>query len=900
MYQPVKTLPVELQGEAVAACFSPDSRQFAVLGNNGNSISLWDSFTFTLKFHISPNTFIYGIAFAPNGQDLLALTKTAEWKLRYYGLDGFKAEVIKEITGMHPNSAIGALALTMNSKYVVTGGNDRIIKVWDYTMKPCASPQHQAFIGHSGSVSNLIFSTDNHYLISTAEGSDGLFIWSFQGDIRAEMPSNPPPAVIEPEKIIEEESLQDILATVENATPTLVRVITEERSESKTPRLAPLEPGLVAKHYRPPHEFKREAPPDTMDVPKAGEDALELQALIGYSGTQHDNLLWVPEEGWIIHSVGTNVIRTLLRQGKQVVMSKHMDEVTTLKLAPSGKVLGSAAGCAEFENHAQVVLWDIATGDPIRTLSFHEQGVQTLAFSPNSQLLCSIGTQLDGVLVIWDVGTGRVMATSSLSAAIHACAWSPSSNSEFATVGDNSLILWKLTDRGELLLRCPGLPKSGAVLTAVEYTRDGDLLLGSKTGSVIIYSVSSDRVLAEQVALGGEIDSISLLSDRLIVSGQSPHINSWALSTPSDLIPALTRGHPDVLLLDSAVNAQSFEGSGNEGVVGTSVGTIWYVNLTEKTAVRVVSSHYSEEVVVAIAAGKYLSSLSSDGVVKVWTERNWSQVMSGYREEARALALATHSEGRYMAVGQMGGTVEMFDLNQLKSLGRAVICQADITSLQFSSSDSLLIGTDTGLIHLLSVLSWSPLHIQSTELVSAGSDIQSLSILHSHCLASTSQGKVCVWTDSSAQAFDRETRKDSLDVRDIFGMMENPHGLEERDVELYKYQDSFRSQACFLPDRRNVYVAITSSLQYIFFRNFESREILQRLPLLHFPMALSVSPSANTLVLGTTDRLVQVYSLDSEEHQDYLVHSHAVCALCAWKGLVASGSMGELAVWRAK
>jgi WD40 repeat protein len=901
-YQPVKTLPVELQGEAVAACFSPDSHQFAVLGNNGNSISLWDSFTFTLKFHITPNTFIYGIAFAPNGQDLLALTKSAEWRLRYYGLDGFKAEVIKEIAGMHPNSVMQALALTMNSKYVVTGGNDRIIKVWDYAMKPTASPQHQAFIGHSGSVSNLIFSTDNRYLISTAEGSDGLFIWAFQGDVRMEVPSNAPPMVIEPAKIIEEESLQDILASVESGppAPTLARVITEERSESKTPRLSPIEPGLVAKHYRPLTGLKRDPPPDTMDVPKAGEDAFDLQALIGYSGTQHDNLLWVPEEGWIIHSIGTNVIRTILRQGKQVVMSKHMDEISTLKLSPSGKILGSAAGCAEFENHAQVVLWDIATGDPIRTLSFHERGVQTLAFSPNSQLLCSIGTQTDGVLVIWDIGTGRVMATSSLSAAIHACAWSPSSNSEFATAGDSGLTLWKLTDRGELLLRSPVLPKAGMVLTAVEYTKDGDLLLGSKTGSVLIYSVSSDRILAEQVALGGEIDSISLLSDRLIVSGQSPHINSWSLPSPSDLIPALTRGHPDVLLLDSAVSAQSFEGSGNEGVVGTSVGTIWYVNLMEKSAVRVVSSHYAEEVVVAASAGKYVSSLSSDGVVKVWNERNWSQVMSGYREEAKALTLATHSDGRYLAVGQMGGTVEIFDLNQLKSLGRAVICQTDITCVTFTSSDALLIGTDTGVIYLLSILSWSPLHIQFTELTSAGSDIQSLSLLNSHCLASTSQGKVCVWTDSCAQAFSRDTRKDTFEVRDIFAIMDNPHGLEESDVELYKYQESFRTQACFLAERKNVYVAITSSLQYVFFRDFDTREVLHRLPLLHFPMSLSVSPSSQALVIGTTDRLVQVYSLDSEEHQDYLVHSHAVSALCVWKGLVVSGSLGELAVWRLK
>lgn len=213
-YQPVKSIPVEVQGDAVDACFSYDSKQLAVLGTNGSTIFIWDCYTFALKFRINTSgAFVLKIAFSPNGQDIIALTKSNEYKVRYYGLNGFEGILIKELSGLHSDSTIESFDISPNSKYLITAGTDRMLKIWDYSMRP-NNIHGQAFIGHAASIHNVIFSPDNHYIFTSSEGNEGMFVWKFNGDTT--------PLAIEtvvcrqaPVKIIDEESLEDLLQTVQ-------------------------------------------------------------------------------------------------------------------------------------------------------------------------------------------------------------------------------------------------------------------------------------------------------------------------------------------------------------------------------------------------------------------------------------------------------------------------------------------------------------------------------------------------------------------------------------------------------------------------------------------------------------------------------------------------------------
>ena len=52
------------------------------------------------------------------------------------------------------------------------------------------------------------------------------------------------------------------------------------------------------------------------------------------------------------------------------------------------------------DKNGKIQLWDIPTGEKIKTLNGHTQPVETLVFSPDGKMLVSTGQ--DGTILVWD------------------------------------------------------------------------------------------------------------------------------------------------------------------------------------------------------------------------------------------------------------------------------------------------------------------------------------------------------------------------------------------------------------------------------------------------------------------------------------------------------------------
>jgi WD40 repeat protein len=67
--------------------------------------------------------------FAVMGRELVVMTN--DCRVRFYSLARFEGLLLREISAVHRGS-ITTLAVSANSGYFLTGGEDAMLKVWDY------------------------------------------------------------------------------------------------------------------------------------------------------------------------------------------------------------------------------------------------------------------------------------------------------------------------------------------------------------------------------------------------------------------------------------------------------------------------------------------------------------------------------------------------------------------------------------------------------------------------------------------------------------------------------------------------------------------------------------------------------------------------------------------------
>jgi hypothetical protein len=92
----------------------------------------------------------------------------------------------------------------------------------------------------------------------------------------------------------------------------------------------------------------------------------------------------------------------------------HAGEVTSVAFAPDGQVLASAGGADVRHGGGSpgdntVKLWDVRTGQELRTLAGHTGPVRSVAFGADGQLLASASE--DQTVKLWDSRTGQELRT---------------------------------------------------------------------------------------------------------------------------------------------------------------------------------------------------------------------------------------------------------------------------------------------------------------------------------------------------------------------------------------------------------------------------------------------------------------------------------------------------------
>jgi RNA polymerase sigma factor (sigma-70 family) len=170
-----------------ALSFSPDGTALAATFQTGNLV-LWDMMTGRESQPFPTCTLVYGpLAFSPDGQTIATRGGTSVLHLwdRTTGKDRLATPDAHE-------DIVGALLFLDGGKTLVSGSDDRTVRIWDLTGSPGRGTHQRMVLRHQGWVRTMAVSPDEKMLVTGTSypGEDSVYLWDLTtGDKRWTIPS---------------------------------------------------------------------------------------------------------------------------------------------------------------------------------------------------------------------------------------------------------------------------------------------------------------------------------------------------------------------------------------------------------------------------------------------------------------------------------------------------------------------------------------------------------------------------------------------------------------------------------------------------------------------------------------------------------------------------------------
>jgi WD40 repeat protein len=203
----------------------------------------------------------------------------------------------------------------------------------------------------------------------------------------------------------------------------------------------------------------------------------------------------------------------------------HTDQVNSVCFSPDGRLILSGS------NDQKVKLWDVATGKCIRTLEGHKNQVKSVCFSPDGRLILSgsrgssfSGRYEGGMMMLWDIEIGEYIHTFvwSNSMALSVC-FSPDGRLALSGDDNKNVIVWDIATGKRIHI----LEGHESGVYSVCFSPDGKLALsGSWDKTIKLWDIATGRCVRTIKGHRGGVLSVCFSPDgKLILSGGDDETN---------------------------------------------------------------------------------------------------------------------------------------------------------------------------------------------------------------------------------------------------------------------------------------------------------------------------------------------------------------------------------------
>ena len=236
------------------------------------------------------------------------------------------------------------------------------------------------------------------------------------------------------------------------------------------------------------------------------------------------------------------------------------DHFASVCFSPSGHMI--ASGEARLLGKSRIKLWNVETGNEIRTLEGHRKSVLSLSFSPAGDILAS--GSWDRTIKLWRVETGELINTLDMhSDGVKSVSFHPSGDVLASGSSDKTIKLWRVKTGG-LFKTLKG--HSGSI-RSVAFSPSGDVLAsGSWDNTIKLWNAETGRIKTLDHYMVNSV-SFSPSGDVLVSGSVDTTIKMWDVKT-GELIKTLD-DHV------ASVNSVRFFKKGDLASVGRSQIIIW-------------------------------------------------------------------------------------------------------------------------------------------------------------------------------------------------------------------------------------------------------------------------------------------------------------------------------------
>uniref|UniRef100_A0A3Q2C7Z4 WD repeat-containing protein 90 n=1 Tax=Cyprinodon variegatus TaxID=28743 RepID=A0A3Q2C7Z4_CYPVA len=827
------------------------------------------------------------VCFSPASTEHLLVTTSAN---KILWLSSKTGRLLRQVSNVHKHLC-SSLAVSEDSRFLLTSGHNAV-KVWDYNMTHRVNSQVM-FIGHSQPIRQVSFTPDQLGVVSVG---DAIFFWDFLADpdegLTDSFGSLP---------VCEDDPAKPVQSTAPNpSSDSRPAVSFLKVTDLDSDSFSPLNAGQTDKSKIHFHNIQETDLLCSIAVPQPQDEGIKLKAVIGYNGNGRGNMVWSPDQGLFAYSCGCVVVVEYLHSGTQKHLQGHSKEISCLAISNDAQTMASAAG--GNGSTSSVFIWDVQSGTCRKTLSYHKGAVQSLAFSRDDLLFLSVDFSDPG-LALWSTENFKLLSSVKMSGPIHDAAFSPSTAGQMACVGSRGVyfcsIQTHLSNTDLKVHRVSPPSEVGEVeLTALSYHMDSYLLTSTNRGHVCAWDITKLCCFMIWKADDGEIGVLLCRGNRLLTGSNTHWLRVWDIKAAQDV--TMYKGSvvmEQELMLDGTMVSAAFDSSVDMGIVGTTAGTLWYINWSDNSSIRLVSGHRSKVNDVVFSCDEsHFATCSEDGSVRVWSTSSYELVVQFQVIDQACGCLcwspSSGEDGAHIAAGYGDGTLRIFRLASKEMEMKLHPHYVAVSAITYSASgEKTAVSSGDGLVAVSSPTSGATIRVIRDH---KGATITSIQCVNEQCkkfgvegnelfLAAGADRRVSVWaTDWS---------KEKCDLLDWL-TFPAPANFED---------DSFPpSLAAFYPADHSLLVYTGYAVEKeLSFYSLTKKQIIKKISLTHWATCLSLSSKNHLLVVGSKERVLKLIKSTSGRFQDFLQHSDSVqtCHFSPSGMLLFSAAYNEVLLW---